>query len=134
MNGGLISVGNNSVRIAADSTNKAPGGRNSVRLTSKAAYNSGLIILDLAHMPGSDCGAWPAFWTVGPDWPNNGEIDIIEGVNTNTQNQMTLHTASNPGCSISGNDFTGKVASSNCYFNAAGQAENAGCAVQATAS
>jgi hypothetical protein len=33
---------------------------------------------------------------VGPNWPNRGEIDIIEGVNLNTYNQVTLH--SSPGC------------------------------------
>lgn len=36
---------------------------------------------------------------VGPNWPSNGEIDIIEGVNDNAQNQMTLHTS--PGCTVS---------------------------------
>ena len=41
---------------------------------------------------------WPAFWTVGNEWPSNGEIDIIEGINMNTKNQYTIHTA--PGCSI----------------------------------
>lgn len=33
---------------------------------------------------------------MGDNWPNNGEIDIMEGVNTQFRNQMTLHTA--PGC------------------------------------
>ncbi len=35
-------------------------------------------------------------WTLGPDWPNNGEIDIIEGVNSGAyqkfKNLMSLHT------------------------------------------
>lgn len=32
----------------------------------------------------------------GPNWPHSGEIDIIEGVHSDTYNQMTLHTS--PGC------------------------------------
>jgi hypothetical protein len=34
----------------------------------------------------------------GPNWPNNGEIDIIEGVNAQTTNQIDLHTG--PGCNV----------------------------------
>lgn len=72
---GLINTNNGQIYMGVDTKNVASGrGRQSVRLTSKATYNSGLIILDLAHMPGSICGTWPAFWTVGPDWPNNGKL------------------------------------------------------------
>jgi hypothetical protein len=35
---------------------------------------------------------------VGPNWPNQGEIDIIEGVNVDNSNTMTLH--SSPGCNV----------------------------------
>jgi beta-glucanase (GH16 family) len=56
-------------------------------------YNKGLIIADILHMPENACGAWPSFWTLGPSWPNQGEIDIIEGVNFMTNNQATLHTS-----------------------------------------
>ncbi|KAF2096588.1 hypothetical protein NA57DRAFT_23549, partial [Rhizodiscina lignyota] len=126
---GLINSSSNSIYIGVDSTNTAgSNGRNSVRLTSTASYNDGLVILDLAHMPGSVCGTWPAFWLVGPNWPNNGEIDIIEGVNSQQSNAMTLHTG--PGCSISSSgDFSGSVSTTNCDVNAAGQAQNAGCSI-----
>ncbi|KAL9578668.1 MAG: hypothetical protein Q9212_005573, partial [Teloschistes hypoglaucus] len=97
----LGSKDNKSVVLRADSTSVASGrGRNSVRLTSKAKYNHALIVLDLAHMPGNACGIWPAFWTVGGDWPNQGEIDIIEGVNLQSVNQVTMHTSQ--GCSLAG--------------------------------
>ncbi|KAL8860999.1 MAG: hypothetical protein Q9178_002512 [Gyalolechia marmorata] len=44
-------------------------------------------------------------WSTGPDWPSNGEIDIIEGVNLQTTNKLTLH--SDPGCTINGKDCQG---------------------------
>jgi len=53
--------------------------------------------MDSVHMP-TGCATWPAFWTNGPNWPTNGEIDIVEGVNNYTNNQATIHTG--PGCSI----------------------------------
>ncbi|KAF2155794.1 glycoside hydrolase family 16 protein, partial [Myriangium duriaei CBS 260.36] len=125
---GLINTNNNQVYMGVDHVNLAPYGRASVRLTSKKSYNAGtLMILDLAHMP-EGLGTWPAFWTVGPNWPAGGEIDIIEGVNLQSTNAMTLHTAD--GCSISNNGaFTGSISTSNCYVYAPGQSSNAGCSI-----
>lgn len=139
---GLVQQRSNAVYLGVDSqTTNPPQGRMSVRLESKASYDQGLIILDLAHMPGSTCGTWPAFWTVGPQWPSNGEIDIIEGVNSQQANSMALHT--NPGCSINnlgnlpGADdtgagrrrFSGSIKTGNCDVNAPGQGSNVGCAI-----
>ncbi|KAF5376167.1 hypothetical protein D9757_009320 [Collybiopsis confluens] len=90
-----------------------PNKRNSVRITTKDLYGAGsLWIIDLVHIP-YGCSVWPgntiplcsrdcspeifaAFWTMGPKWPDDGEIDIIEGINLMPSNQMALHTTS--GC------------------------------------
>ncbi|KAJ7076012.1 glycoside hydrolase family 16 protein [Mycena belliarum] len=70
--------------------------RNSVRLTSKATYSLGsLWIIDAVHLP-YGCSVWPSIWTVGPSWPDGGEIDIIEGINMMPNNQYAVHTT--PGC------------------------------------
>ncbi|KAL8715378.1 MAG: hypothetical protein Q9220_000711 [cf. Caloplaca sp. 1 TL-2023] len=104
----LYNVSNGQVMFGVDHANVASGrGRNSIRLTSKAQYTHGLVVLDLAHMPGSICGAWPAFWMTGPNWPNSGEIDIIEGVNAGSENQMTMHTSS--GCTLAGSNCQGNT-------------------------
>ncbi|KAI4284616.1 MAG: hypothetical protein L6R35_004860 [Caloplaca aegaea] len=103
---GLFSQSGGSVQLSVDSTSVASGrGRKSVRLTSKASYNHALIVIDIAHMPANICGVWPAFWTTGPNWPSSGEIDIVEGVNTQSTNKITLH--SDPGCSMNGKDCQG---------------------------
>ncbi|KAG8527106.1 uncharacterized protein KY384_008535 [Bacidia gigantensis] len=104
--GGLIGVNNGVVTIKSDSTKAGAGrGRDSVRVTSKKQYTHGLVILDLEHMPGSACGIWPAFWMTGPNWPNQGEIDIIEGVNYQSQNAFTMHTGG--GCTMINKDCYG---------------------------
>jgi hypothetical protein len=125
---GLYSTTANSIRMAADSTNVASGrGRNSIRVESKASYNHGLVILDLNHMP-EGCGTWPAFWLLGPDWPTGGEVDIIEGVNSQAANSFAMHTSS--GCSVvSDGSFSGNLVTPNCDVNAPGQGYNVGCSI-----
>lgn len=41
-------------------TENAVGGRKSVRISSKMSITHGLVISDIAHMPGGICGTWPA--------------------------------------------------------------------------
>eukprot|EP00548_Thalassiothrix_antarctica_P018170 CAMPEP_0194184706 /NCGR_PEP_ID=MMETSP0154-20130528/39225_1 /TAXON_ID=1049557 /ORGANISM="Thalassiothrix antarctica, Strain L6-D1" /LENGTH=411 /DNA_ID=CAMNT_0038902535 /DNA_START=75 /DNA_END=1307 /DNA_ORIENTATION=- len=66
--------------------------RRSVRLEGKKRYDSGLFLLSLKHMP-TGCGVWPAFWlTDEPVWPKHGEIDILEGINTQSTAKTALHT------------------------------------------
>jgi len=89
----------NTTVLAVDDTTTLSVGqnRNSVRISSKKSWNSGLFIADFFAMP-HGCSVWPAFWMVSAteEWPNGGEIDIIEGVNNNQGNQITLH--SGPDC------------------------------------
>ncbi|KAF8506413.1 glycoside hydrolase family 16 protein [Hysterangium stoloniferum] len=121
---GLASVGDDNVTVLAvdDSSRISVGSnRKSVRITSKKSYTGGLFVIDVNAMP-TGCAIWPAFWTVaGENWPKNGEIDIIEGVNLQTHNQMTLHTA--PGCMLdkaaapnlnNSKAFLGNVLSTTC--------------------
>jgi hypothetical protein len=70
----------------------ALGPRESIRLEGKRRFNRGLFILDLRHIP-AGCGVWPAFWlTDEANWPVNGEIDIVEGVNYQSVAKTALHS------------------------------------------
>ncbi|KAF4308567.1 Glycoside hydrolase family 16 [Botryosphaeria dothidea] len=117
---GLYQIRGNQVYIGVDSTtvlNPSGSGRPSVRIQSNTAFTHGLFILDLAHMPGSVCGSWPAYWMYGPNWPSSGEIDMIEGVNNQQRNQMTLHTAGGCGVSVGDGGQSGTSGNTNCNAN-----------------
>lgn len=127
---------NNRIILRSDSTNIAFGrGRKSIRLSTKTTYNEGLFVWKVHHMP-AGCGNWSALWTVGNDWPNGGEIDVVEGVNLQTNNGIALHTGDSCNMYDSTDEFNGKwqrhwesdIELRNC--SAFATSENYGCAIQ----
>lgn len=114
--------------------NPTAPGRSSIRISSKDSFNHGLFIADIQHMPAGTCGLWPAYWLLANPqkytWPAGGEIDILEGVNTGTSNQMTLHTSK--GCTIpqsggNGTGFKGSILNADCISGEGG--DNTGCGI-----
>lgn len=108
----------------------ASTGRFSVRVESKKTYDSGLFIFDIKHTP-YGCGTWPALWlTDSSNWPENGEIDVMEATNkADTGNQMTLHTTG--GCSMDvKRKNTGEVMKKDCNHE---KSDNDGCGVKSDA-
>ncbi|KAI1787217.1 laminarinase [Ganoderma leucocontextum] len=100
-------------------------GRDSFRLQSNKQYTKHASVWNIRHMP-QGCGTWPAIWEVGSNWPNNGEIDVLEGINDRGRNQATLHTTS--GCSMPAlRNQSGTIAGTDC--NEYGP--TGGCGVQA---
>ncbi|KAL9561237.1 hypothetical protein ACKAV7_014592 [Fusarium commune] len=97
---GLAKTINGQVYLGVDAKNKAKlrgkskaiHGRDSVRLESKKTWSSGIMIADIEHMPGTACGVWPSFWSYNFDENPVGEIDIIEGINDQSRNVVSLHT------------------------------------------
>ncbi len=60
---GLIKVMRNRLFLGVDNKSildTTAQGRNSIRLESTETWSSGLLIADFAHMPGNQCGVWPA--------------------------------------------------------------------------
>ncbi|KAF2121932.1 concanavalin A-like lectin/glucanase domain-containing protein, partial [Lophiotrema nucula] len=151
VNSSLVGYLGQNVFLGVDYQNKDPAGRMSVRAESNKTFGQGLLIADLAHMPGSICGSWPAFWAlgVGEDgkamWPQAGEIDILEGVNDGMTNSVTLHTGE--GCAVDNATsplgpnqantadaqmaFSGNMKTGDCNIAAANQDKNVGCSIAA---
>ncbi|KAH9219349.1 concanavalin A-like lectin/glucanase domain-containing protein [Leptodontidium sp. 2 PMI_412] len=117
--------------VSNTSVPNASTGRFSVRVTSKKQYGlNSLFIFDVKHSP-IGCGTWPALWLTDPsNWPENGEIDVMEAVNVidTSFNQMTLHTSK--GCTMKNvkRKETGKVLASTCANTTNA---NGGCGVNA---
>lgn len=108
------------------STQNQTNGRMSVRLTSNNQYDDGLFIFDVVHTP-YGCATWPALWLTDPDnWPEHGEIDVMESNNKATKgNDMTLHTSKDCKMNVKRKE-TGSAGYSNCLATAN---DNAGCGV-----
>ncbi|AFR98888.2 endo-1,3(4)-beta-glucanase [Cryptococcus neoformans C23] len=127
----VTSDGSAIIRVDNSSTVQYNYKRDTVKITSTDSYPVGSIwVLDAVHLP-YGCSVWPAFWSygAGATWPEDGEIDVIEGVNMGFSNQMALHTED--GCSLgsSGSSFSGIVNDTSCYYEAN---DNSGCGVTET--
>jgi len=101
--------------LAVDDTTPLPRGapRDSVRISTKKKYNGGLFIADFFAMP-HGCSVWPAYWSVGPNWPTGGEIDIVEGIHDQPTNQYTLHSGPNCNLTTGSTQVTGRVGNKQC--------------------
>ena len=127
--------------------------RQSIRLESISEFDSGLFVFDISRMP-AGVGVWAALWLLGAPgtgdtWASNGEIDIMESVNSDSRypwsknnkfNTTTLHTNSsenmaqclqnnvdgitNPNC-----EATGNSSDSACGYNANQACPYEGCSV-----
>jgi hypothetical protein len=67
--------------------------------------------------PSSGLGYWPAFWMLGPgQWPENGEIDILEDVNALSDHSGTIHCGTDPGgpCNETSGIGSGLVGCAGC--------------------
>ncbi|KAK0202598.1 concanavalin A-like lectin/glucanase domain-containing protein [Desarmillaria ectypa] len=118
------------VTLAVDDTMTLGDGeyRDSVRISSVKTYNSGLFVASFSAMP-YGCSVWPAWWTVGDNWPHQGEIDILENVHNADANQYTFHTGE--GCTKqASNDMTAKLNNEQC---AVSDSDNSGCGMVDTA-
>jgi hypothetical protein len=69
------------------------------------------------EQPSGGLGYWPAFWMLGPgQWPENGEIDIMEDVNSLSEVSGTVHCGTDPGgpCNETSGIGSGLRACSGC--------------------
>jgi hypothetical protein len=69
------------------------------------------------QQPTGGLGYWPAFWMLGPgQWPENGEIDIMEDVNALSEVAGTIHCGTDPGgpCNEPDGIGSGLTACSGC--------------------
>jgi len=119
---GLCKIDGNVARMSSNHVD-VQHYRRSHKLVSQMGFRLGTHFIDVNHMP-TGCGNWPALWMFGDDWPNNGEIDILEGVHTQSQNANNLHTRS--GCRLDPRTKVGD--GSAVHFNCDAHANNgSGC-------
>ncbi|GAA6062619.1 hypothetical protein JCM10212_002213 [Sporobolomyces blumeae] len=116
------------LRVSPDGSGST---RQSVKLVTKQQYQEGLYVWDVERMP-QVCGAWPAIWSTGDNWPQGGEIDIVEFVSHQSMNSFSVHTGD--GCWAGSSGYTGRamLATQNALNCAAEQTSAQGCGFRTT--
>jgi len=114
--------------MRADASSIVPAdarGRNSIRIQSYKAYDDAVFVLDLAHMP-EGCSTWPAFRTVSQAdvQPHPGVVDVIEGVNLQKRDLVSVHTSTKCNMSQISVDHPGHTISSSCDASVNGCTSN----------
>lgn len=96
---GLVVAGDTHAIVRTGAT-KEGHKRASVKLVSKRNWTHFLLAAKFAHVPFGD-GVWPAFWMngAGGNWPNGGELDILEYANALTS-KVAMHTGTQNQCKL----------------------------------
>jgi beta-glucanase (GH16 family) len=87
---GQVQVGDGQLRITA--TRDGAGAWHSGELHSKWNYTYGDFEVRMA-LSAVGPGVWPAAWLLGSTdtWPNGGELDMFEAINTDPKAYGTIH-------------------------------------------
>jgi len=66
--------------------------RYTAKIATTRSWTHFLAVMRFSHVP-YGCGVWPAFFTLAPgkQWPNGGEVDILEYVNDDVS-KTSFHT------------------------------------------
>ncbi|GAA6040899.1 hypothetical protein JCM8097_003178 [Rhodosporidiobolus ruineniae] len=112
----LNEAGNVVLKVDNSTTLSSGQNRNSVRITSNATYDIGsLVVFDALHLP-YGCSTWPSFWMHALSWPSGGEIDIFEGVNLQSTNQVAVHSVAGCYANTTSLTQTGELTFGNCDY------------------
>ena len=92
--------GNGDLQITAmgSGSNWTSGRLHTPNPIASAPAGGELMVQASIQQPTGGLGYWPAFWMLGQgQWPENGEIDIMEDVNTLSDVAGTIHCGVFPG-------------------------------------
>ncbi|KAF2641542.1 hypothetical protein P280DRAFT_426200 [Massarina eburnea CBS 473.64] len=128
------------IYLGVDNVTNSINPRASLRLESKKTFDHGLLVADFAHLPAKGCGMWPSFWVNHDPSKESGEpyseIDILENVNLDSRNWVSMYTSHKPCALEDRNKGTGTVMGRDCWISLdgvsdSGEAAKRGCKTQA---